>query len=718
MRNKRKITRKNKLSGGNINNQSGLDKILSIGYEVECTNLVKLTETQEFRPTYVLYNSDSARKDMEEFKKLDEYEMYDDDNEDSEEEEDIEVGEEVGEEDGEEEIGEDEDIEDEEIGEDEDEEEAKSLTKGSSNGSLKGSTKSLTKGSSNSLSKGSSVASSIDADIYERNEEQPTAKMYRFDNRYDYDSIYPDAVFNITNDIAKPKFNKILSSLCKDLDKEYPEDKFPVSVKNTLYKYRCSEKDRTYDIHFKFKEDTSQKCSNFTNVEWVVTYYKPQQSNNLILDTFLNMIKNILKHLDNMKPIPGEVLYNNPLEEGKEIIVPGNYLLYRKNKRLYYLQTDQVKSEQLDDSIDNVCAKIQMTFSAKAEDIIDIFIQIATDYTGYSNSIPEVASELKDRIITIKNIQLCVNKLYDYFIISNILTKDEKIKLRNKKTQVKQLKTYMFLILFKINRFYYFSFYNDFVKQYYTYLKDLLFFNSRHINYVLYKEIKEKIKELLEIHDESRVIQIVKSLFLQPEILSEYLIDDYFKEAKYKDLIEPEVIFSKDIVIDKDKDIYGDPRYSLNSYFDFFEDPVNNEKNQKKDGSIKYHDWLEYDEHDIFSANMDLKNDIVLVECRFFQDLLSSYFYHIGDNTLKDQMENGACNKMKGKSNTPNYTSFSISNFKSIIQIPETMFENVAKGKRNRRKTKKYKYTGTKKYKKIKKNTNNKLTKRRNYKNI
>jgi hypothetical protein len=44
----------------------------------------------------------------------------------------------------------------------------------------------------------------------------------------------------------------------------------------------------------------------------------------------------------------------------------------RKNKRLYYLQTDQVTSEQLDDSIDNVCAKTQMTFSAKAEDIIDI----------------------------------------------------------------------------------------------------------------------------------------------------------------------------------------------------------------------------------------------------------------------------------------------------------------------------------------------------------
>ena len=71
---KRKMTKKkiSSSTGGNINNQVGLDKILSIGYEVESTNLIKLTETREFENT--LYNSDSARKDMEEFKKL----KYDD----------------------------------------------------------------------------------------------------------------------------------------------------------------------------------------------------------------------------------------------------------------------------------------------------------------------------------------------------------------------------------------------------------------------------------------------------------------------------------------------------------------------------------------------------------------------------------------------------------------------------------------------------------------
>ena len=105
-----------------------------------------------------------------------------------------------------------------------------------------------------------------------------------------------------------------------------------------------------------------------------------------------------------------------------------------------------------------------MTFSAKAEDIIDIILKITTDYTGFSHDLPQVESHLEENKNTIKQIQQCVDRLYDYFTISNILTKDEKLKLRNKKNQIKQLKTYMFLILIKINRFYYFMFYNDLVK--------------------------------------------------------------------------------------------------------------------------------------------------------------------------------------------------------------------------------------------------------------
>jgi hypothetical protein len=88
---------------------------------------------------------------------------------------------------------------------------------------------------------------------------------------------------------------------------------------------------------------------------------------------------------------------------------------------------------------------------------------------------------------------------------------------------------------------------------------------------------------------------------------------------------------------------------------------------------------------------MDLKNDIVLLECRFFQDLLTSYFYNIGNETLKEQMTNGACNKIKGKEGDPGNLSMSIANFKEIIKIPETEFQGGShkKNRTQKRKTKK-----------------------------
>ena len=58
---------------GNITNINGLQHILSIGYEVECGILTKLTKTEmDGSDKLVLYNSDTARKDILEFKKFEE----------------------------------------------------------------------------------------------------------------------------------------------------------------------------------------------------------------------------------------------------------------------------------------------------------------------------------------------------------------------------------------------------------------------------------------------------------------------------------------------------------------------------------------------------------------------------------------------------------------------------------------------------------------------
>ena len=59
------------LHGGDLSKMDGLRHILSIGYEIECGVLAKLTRTDVDGEMF-LYNSDSARKDIDELKRLEE----------------------------------------------------------------------------------------------------------------------------------------------------------------------------------------------------------------------------------------------------------------------------------------------------------------------------------------------------------------------------------------------------------------------------------------------------------------------------------------------------------------------------------------------------------------------------------------------------------------------------------------------------------------------
>jgi hypothetical protein len=130
-------------------------------------------------------------------------------------------------------------------------------------------------------------------------------------------------------------------------------------------------------------------------------------------------------------------------------------------------------------------------------------------------------------------------------------------------------------------------------------------------------------------------------------------------------------VFSLSNTLDKSNKNYGDPIYSLVSYFDFFEEPVDNKSNRSvNSGKILYYDWLEYKSIDDYSAKMDLKNDIALVECRIFQKLLSSYVFSIADKELKEQMTNGSCNILT-KHFSPDVSSLSISNLKKIVEIQD-----------------------------------------------
>ena len=505
----------------------------------------------------------------------------------------------------------------------------------------------------------------IDYDIIARLEEMVEDKIYDDNNQIDSNSS-----FYITNDIAMSPFIKKLSGICyypSEEDIKSQSVTLPIldhsEEKNNLYLFRDIEKNQDYEINFLFR-DTSTDCATHSNVEWVFTYYQPDQGENIIINTFLNMITNLLRHLSDLQPITGNFIMNYKDAQGKntEIIIakPEQRVLYHKpNTNLYYLLTQMYDSPF---TIDDACSVFQMTFSSKCEHVMEVMIALLTDTL---NSIPSFSTYINTKLEILLNVKSVVDSLIDNYNSSN-----SEYKIH---AGVEIVKNYLYLILLKIKLYYEFKSATKQAK----YLKNLLFFNSRHSNYALYISLKSHIEQMFNV-DNSVAIDIIKRIVFQQDIL---------KEMNSPDIKLRKGALSKSNTLEKSNKNYGDPVYSLVSYFDFFEDPVDNESNKNDDnGNIIDYDWLEYKGGDDYSAKMELKDDIILVECRIFQKLLSSYVYSIADEELKQQMTNGSCNILTNHFSS-DVSSLSIANLKKILELQGT--HNLGLGIRKTRKTKK-----------------------------
>jgi hypothetical protein len=159
----------------------------------------------------------------------------------------------------------------------------------------------------------------------------------------------------------------------------------------------------------------------------------------------------------------------------------------------------------------------------------------------------------------------------------------------------------------------------------------------------LYDALKKSIRRyfgdsLGKDDSTSTVVAIIQKLCVQSEILEKHMVSDI--TTLRKNVFRPSNHF------DKKNASYGNPAKSLISYFHFFEDPINDDTNVDIDDNIIYHDYLEYKRIDAYSAKMDLKNDIVLIEFRVFARLLASYIYSILEERKKEKMRTGICNHM------------------------------------------------------------------------
>jgi hypothetical protein len=416
--------------------------------------------------------------------------------------------------------------------------------------------------------------------------------------------------FHVTNDIGDVDFGAILKKQCEDVN----------IAKNDMYFFKTN-KGKLYD--FKFSEELTNSCPTFTGVEYIVTYYSPKKENaNIIVDTFVDACSRIVDHLINLKKTTGELLMH---DEKKTHYIPVGELgkercLYHKpDTNLFYMDTYDTENKTKTQSIGDAIFVPQMTFRCKALDLIDIIKEILEipDFKKSKTDIHSHNLDLEDAVY----LEETVDKLIDNFNKTAKLGSDRKRRTIDKTTiMAKNLKTYMFLIYYKL--YYYIQEHKLILnKEEEDYLKDHLSFASRHNNTTLYNRIKEILQESFDISE----IDEVHRLLCQPTILSSM----YKFENKEK--TDHNYEGSAKANLQKSDPNYGDPLYSLSSYFKHFEDPKT---------ITSQLDWLAEARIDSFSTIFPLVSDHILIENRFFRFEIGVWLRNtIDKNFSKDTLK-------------------------------------------------------------------------------
>ena len=449
--------------GGDIQNPI-FKKILSIGYELETSNLSKFTLLKD--SDNVLVNTDTAGQDLER--------LY------------------------------------------------KQIAKIKNNG---GTSKGMEKGSEKER-EASSLMSEEEADDFQRRQEIFEVNAYTTKSgKGGVLKKEPNSSMIVANDMAVTPISKHLKSVCKphedelvnvimeaEEDAEYAEETAQAAAqefKNQLYSFHT---DSAKKYLLSFAMANKKDCGMFSKVEWIFTYYSPHHSGDIILDQFANVARNLTHHLDKLTEQSGKLVMN--LTTKSRHIVPDpikRKLFHLPGTNLHYMQT-HFHDDQL--TLDDICITPQMTFSCNVVDFIPIVRALVHDSFNINQDFTDTCTYYTNLM---DNVVQCVDELFNEFTMISI--DDEVIK--------QSLKNYLFLFLFKLYQYYNRYLQDEDVKvksAKIMYLKDALFINSRHSNYALYVEIKKCFKKLVgDSASEEQIIQMIHQLILQPKIMNQHM---------------------------------------------------------------------------------------------------------------------------------------------------------------------------------------------------
>jgi hypothetical protein len=416
-----------------------------------------------------------------------------------------------------------------------------------------------------------------------------------------------------------------LINLDNDYDdtKEKEQDKIKEINKDNLYQFKIFENNEYTKVYkINFAHDSLRACNEFTDVEFIATYYKPKLTENIILDTFVNAISNITAYVDSLQIQKGSFFIKDSLQNNEYIIVEYptlRNLLIDPNSSVRFINMN-VNYKNNDSDIYNLTVTPQMTFSCQIEHLFSIVKELyknsgqTQNYNEFTNNINNNLQTQLSIIIRIENI---VNELFRNY--NNLYTPkftDEQINI---------LKNYVGLILYKL-----YKYYNSYLPEINirkTYLKDKLSINSRHLNIQLYDKLKENIANMINDNDMNKTIDIIHNLILQPNILSNIQTGLINKTDNVR-----KNAFKKSNILDISNYNYGNPYYSLRSYFDHFENPI---KNLEGGGKIKPKDLILDSSADNSNSSSDVSISEVSVNDGNISDV-SVNDGNISDGSISD----------------------------------------------------------------------------------
>jgi hypothetical protein len=469
---------------------------------------------------------------------------------------------------------------------------------------------------------------------------------YGLCNDYEYANVIdePTIKFKITNDsMEDDDFNTNLESII--------DDECDASANTPFFKLNLIDNgglhlQNSYDIFFKDIDDSYTPCSSFTDAEFIATYYKPDKTDNVILNYFFKTCIILKEHINSLSILTSTFVYEPNMEEdeenkeGGEIPVPnvGNqsyYLSVNDNgidKEMIYLNISNNQNFNIANDLKFVP---QLTFSCNVVHIYGIIIELMK----LTNIQINTCNGVEPRCAQITKIQEAVHNItteenmdmyaiQTTFTIANTLINDFNksnkygISFDMKEDDTQKIIMYLFLILYKtfiyINVFMYFK-----LKEEAKLLKKHLSFAVRHYNYDLYLNI---VKIINNKYPDNNASDIINKIISHPIINQKMYFNPDIKTDRRK--ISTQLNTFKEQSMEKYNkyrvQYLGDPYYTILSYFKHFEE--------------KQVDWLFEQDVDVKSSKLDLTNDLVIVEFRDFPTYLYLHLFNTGDENIKEQM--------------------------------------------------------------------------------